>query len=34
TFIFATHDQRVMDKAKRIITIEDGKILKDERFEK
>ena len=34
TFIFATHDQRVMDKAKRIITIEDGKVLKDERFER
>ncbi len=34
TFIFATHDQRVMDKAKRIITIEDGKILKDERFDR
>ena len=34
TFIFATHDQRVMDKAKRIVTIEDGKILKDERFER
>lgn len=34
TFIFATHDQRVMDKAKRIITIEDGKILSDERFER
>ena len=34
TFIFATHDQRVMDKAKRIITIEDGKIIKDERFER
>jgi putative ABC transport system ATP-binding protein len=34
TFIFATHDQRVMDKARRIVTIEDGKILKDERFER
>jgi len=33
TFIFATHDQRVMDKAKRIITIEDGKIIKDEKFD-
>ncbi len=32
TFLFATHDQRVMDKAKRIITIEDGKILSDEHF--
>jgi len=34
TFIFATHDQRVMDKARRIITIDDGKIIKDERFER
>lgn len=34
TFIFATHDQRVMDKARRIITIEDGKILKDEYFDR
>jgi len=34
TFIFATHDQRVMDKARRIVTIEDGKILKDEKFER
>jgi putative ABC transport system ATP-binding protein len=34
TFIFATHDQRVMDKARRIVTIEDGKILSDERFER
>lgn len=32
TFIFATHDQRVMDKATRIVTIEDGKVLKDEHF--
>ena len=34
TFIFATHDQRVMDKARRILTIEDGKILKDEQFDR
>lgn len=34
TFIFATHDQRVMDKATRIVTIEDGKVLKDEYFER
>jgi putative ABC transport system ATP-binding protein len=34
TFIFATHDQRVMDKARRIVTIEDGKILRDEKFER
>ncbi len=30
TFIFATHDQRVVDKAKRIITLEDGKVVSDE----
>lgn len=32
TFIFATHDQRVMDKARRIVTIDDGKVVGDERF--
>jgi putative ABC transport system ATP-binding protein len=29
TFIFSTHDQRVMDKARRIITIDDGKVTSD-----
>jgi len=29
TFIFATHDQRVMDKARRIVTIDDGKVTSD-----
>ena len=29
TFIFSTHDQRVIDKAKRVITLEDGKIVSD-----
>lgn len=29
TFIFSTHDQRVVDKAKRIIVFEDGKIISD-----
>ena len=29
TFIFSTHDQRVVEKARRIITIEDGKVLSD-----
>ena len=29
TFIFSTHDQRVIDKANRIITIEDGKVISD-----
>jgi len=30
TFIFATHDARVMKKARRVISLEDGRILKDE----
>jgi putative ABC transport system ATP-binding protein len=29
TFIFATHDQRVINKARRVITLEDGRILSD-----
>lgn len=29
TFIFATHDQRVMDKARRVITLVDGKVVSD-----
>jgi putative ABC transport system ATP-binding protein len=32
TFIFSTHDPRVMKKAHRIITVEDGKVIKDERI--
>ncbi len=31
TFIFSTHDQRVVNKAKRVITIEDGKVVSDVR---
>jgi len=31
TFIFSTHDQRVIDRARRVITLEDGKIISDER---
>jgi len=31
TFIFSTHDQRVVNKARRVITIEDGKVVSDER---
>lgn len=31
TFIFSTHDARVVKKARRVITIEDGKIVSDER---
>lgn len=29
TFIFSTHDARVVNKAHRIVTIEDGKVLSD-----
>ena len=29
TFIFSTHDQRVVDKARRVITIDDGKVKTD-----
>jgi putative ABC transport system ATP-binding protein len=29
TFLFSTHDPRIMVKARRIITLEDGKILQD-----
>lgn len=29
TFVFSTHDQRVMDRARRVITMEDGKIIED-----
>jgi putative ABC transport system ATP-binding protein len=31
TFIFSTHDNRVIERAKRIITLDDGKVLSDER---
>jgi len=29
TFIFSTHDQRVIDRARRVLTLEDGKIVSD-----
>ncbi|HRZ75861.1 MAG TPA: ABC transporter ATP-binding protein [Bacteroidales bacterium] len=29
TFIFSTHDVRVMNKARRVITMEDGKVISD-----
>ncbi|MEZ4827121.1 MAG: ABC transporter ATP-binding protein [Bacteroidia bacterium] len=29
TFVFSTHDQRVIDRARRVITLEDGKIVSD-----
>ncbi len=34
TFIFSTHDQRVVKKAHRIITVEDGRIKSDEAVKK
>ena len=33
TFLFSTHDQRVVDKARRIITIDDGKVASDEKIQ-
>ncbi len=32
TFLFSTHDQRVVEKARRIITIDDGKVASDEKI--
>ncbi len=29
TFVFSTHDQRVIDRARRVLTLEDGKIVSD-----
>jgi putative ABC transport system ATP-binding protein len=29
TFVFSTHDQRVIDRARRVVTLEDGKIIND-----
>jgi putative ABC transport system ATP-binding protein len=29
TFVFSTHDQRVIDRARRVVTLEDGKVLSD-----
>ena len=29
TFVFSTHDQRVIDKARRVVTLEDGRIVSD-----
>ena len=31
TFLFSTHDARVVKKARRVITIEDGKVFSDEK---
>ncbi|NMB37492.1 MAG: ABC transporter ATP-binding protein [Bacteroidales bacterium] len=32
TFLFSTHDPRVMNRARRLITLEDGRITKDETY--
>lgn len=32
TFIFSTHDQRVIDRARRVITLEDGRVVSDQRY--
>ena len=34
TLIFSTHDQRVIERAKRVITLVDGAVSKDEYFER
>ncbi len=34
TFIFSTHDARVVKKARRVITIEDGKVIEDKQLNK
>jgi putative ABC transport system ATP-binding protein len=34
TLIFSTHDQRVIERARRVVTLVDGKVAKDERFER
>lgn len=32
TFIFSTHDARVIKRARRLVTLEDGKVLEDKRI--
>lgn len=32
TFIFSTHDPRVIERARRVITLEDGRIVKDSAY--
>lgn len=34
TFVFSTHDQRVIDRAKRVVTFEDGKLISDQTIKK
>lgn len=31
TFLFSTHDQRVIDRARRVVTLQDGGIISDEK---
>ena len=31
TFVFSTHDSRVMERARRIVHVVDGRVAKDER---
>ncbi len=33
TFLFSTHDEKVMDKARRLLVMEDGKIQSDKQKE-
>jgi putative ABC transport system ATP-binding protein len=33
TFLFSTHDQMIMDKARRVVVLKDGTVDKDERKE-
>jgi putative ABC transport system ATP-binding protein len=30
TFVFSTHDQMIMDRAKRLVILKDGQLYKDE----
>jgi putative ABC transport system ATP-binding protein len=34
TFLFSTHDRMVMERAKRLVTVKDGRVVKDEIREK
>ena len=31
TFVFSTHDKMIMDRARRLVTLRDGRIEQDER---
>jgi len=32
TFIFSTHDSRVMERARRLVSLDDGKVVNDEKI--